>query len=377
MNIPFNTMTPVGNEEKYLVESLRSGRWCGRGPMTLALEKLAREKCGAKHAFFVTSCTSAMEVACLVANLKPGDEVIIPSFGFVSAANAVLLTGAKPVFADIDASTWNLSRATVEKCLTEKTKAVLSVHYAGSSAGVEDIRKLCLEKNFFFIEDAAQSFGAKRNGKPIGSTPWATCFSLHETKNVSCGEGGFIMTDSDDLAHKIEIVIEKGTNRQRFFRGQIDKYTWVERGGSYIASDLLAAVALAQMEKLDEITARRQQLEKKYKSELQKFSDKIQWQVLPANVETNGHIVAFTVAMEIRDKVLTELKASGVGAVFHYIPLHDAPYAQETGLAPDHVLPNSTHLSESLIRMPIYYSLTDSQLEEVLKITQEILVNNL
>lgn len=370
-------MGSVGNEEKYLLESLRSGKWSGRGPKTLAIEKLIKEKCNAKHAFFVTSCTSALEVSCLVAGLRPGDEVIIPSFGFVSAANAVLAAGAKPIFADIDEKTWNLSRKTVEHHITPKTKAVITVHYAGSSEGVEELKKLCNENNVFFIEDAAQSLGAYRNGQPIGATSGTLCFSLHETKNISCGEGGFVLTDNDHLAEKIEIIIEKGTNRQRFFRGQVDKYTWVERGSSYVASDLLAAIALAQIEKMEEITAKRISIEKKYREGLSKFNKSILWQSVSHEITTNGHIAGFLMDPQKRDKVLQELKDNGVMALFHYIPLHDSPYAKEHGFDPSKDLPNTRKVSESLVRLPIYFSMKDSDVEKVIQITSQVLTNNL
>lgn len=372
--IPFNVPSPVGSEEKYLLEVLKSGKWCGRGPKTLALEALAKEKCQVKHVFFVTSCSSALEVGCLLAGVKPGDEVILPSFGFVSAANAVVMTGAKPVFADIDPKTWNISLESIKKVYTSKTKAILTVHYAGSSAHTDEIRKFCEDKNLFLIEDAAQSLGAKRGSKPIGGTRWVTCFSLHETKNINCGEGGFIMTDSDDLAQRIEIIIEKGTNRQKFLRGQVDKYTWVDRGGSYVASDFLAAIALAQLEQMEAITARRVEIYKKFKTGLKDFNNII-WQEIPRDVEANGHIAAFLVDPKIRDSVLRALKEKGVAAMFHYVALHDSPYAKEHGLY-NTELPHTREVSESLVRLPIYYSMTNSQVEEIIKTTKEVLKAN-
>jgi dTDP-4-amino-4,6-dideoxygalactose transaminase len=377
MNIPFNFSTVVGNEEKYLLEALHSGKWSGRGPKTLALEKLAQSQCQVKHAFFVTSCSSALEVSCLAAGLKPGDEVILPSFGFVSAANAIVMTGAKPVFADIDIHTWNISVETVLPLINSKTKAILPVHYAGSSAHTDELREICKSKNLFLIEDAAQSLGSKRDGKPIGSTPWTTCFSLHDTKNVACGEGGFVMTDDDELAQKIEIMIEKGTNRQKFFRGQVDKYTWVERGSSYIASDLLAAVALGQMEKTAVITEKRIQIEKRFREALREFNGKIQWQKIPSNIVANGHIAAFVVPVQSRSQILFDFKEKGIAALFHYVPLHDAPYASEKGYMPKKDLLNSRKISEGLVRLPLFYSMTDEHVEYICQSAKEILKNNL
>jgi dTDP-4-amino-4,6-dideoxygalactose transaminase len=373
MTIPFNKMTVVGNEEKYLLEALHSGKWCGRGSKTLALEKLVKEKCQAKHAFFVTSCTSALEISTLISKIEPGDEVILPSFGFVSAANAVVLRGARPVFADIDLSTWNISLSEVEPLITPKTRAILPVHYAGSTAGIEDLRAVCQAKGIFLIEDAAQSLGAKRGGHPVGSTPWTTCFSLHETKNISAGEGGLIMTDSDELAGRIEIQIEKGTNRQKFFRGQVDKYTWVDRGSSYIASDLLAAVALAQMERLEQITAKRTQLLKIYRETLAEFDGLIHWQELPKGIETNGHVAAFRVNPAIRGVIIKSLRDQGVEATFHYVPLHDSPFAKEQGLLPKTDLPNTRAVSEGLVRLPIFFSMSVDQAHEVAKKTADTL----
>ncbi|MDZ4677839.1 MAG: dTDP-4-amino-4,6-dideoxygalactose transaminase [Oligoflexia bacterium] len=373
MTIPFNKMSVVGNEEKYLLEALHSGKWCGRGPKTIALENLLKEICKVKYVFFVTSCTSALEISCLISNIGPGDEVIMPSFGFVSAANAVVLRGAKPIFADVELDSWNLSARTVAPLLTTKTKAILTVHYAGSSAGIEDLRELCKQNKLFLIEDAAQSLGAKRSGKFIGPTPWTTCFSLHETKNISSGEGGLLMTDSEEIASKVEIQIEKGTNRQKFFRGEIDKYTWVDRGSSYIASDLLAAVALGQVEKLKEITSKRKSFYERYKNGLAEFEGKITWQKTTSDVETNGHVAAFTVDPQVRAKLISQLKEKGIGVTFHYVPLHDAPFAKENGFSPTKDLPNTRLISEGLIRLPIYYSMTEHDVEHVLQTVRSVI----
>lgn len=369
MEIPFYKMAIVGNEEKYLLEALRSGKWSGRGPKTRILEERIKEICGVRHAYFVTSCSSALEVSCLAARLKPGDEVVMPSFSFVSAANAVLTAGAKPVFADVDLETWNLSAETAKAAITARTRAILTIHYGGSTAGVDELRDLCQQKNFFLIEDAAQSLGAKRKGKPVGATPWAACFSLHETKNISSGEGGFITTDSDDLAQKIEIHIEKGTNRQKFLRGQVDKYTWVDRGSSYVASDLLAAVGLGQIEKLDFITERRLEICERYKKGLAALDNIITWQKVPEGVQTNGHVAAFRVEAARRDEVLAALKQAGVQALFHFVPLHDSPYSRENGLAPRVDLPHTRVISDGLVRLPLYHTMTNSQVDVVIEKT--------
>jgi len=366
-------MTTVGNEEKYLIEALRSGNWVGRGPKTLALEKLAASSCKAKHAFFVTSGTAALEVGTLLAQLKPGDEVITPSFAFVSSANAIALRGAKPVFADIDKNLWNITTETVEPLITKKTKAILPVYYGGSSAGADELRSLCKKHNLFFIEDAAQALGSKRDGKPIGSSEYVTCFSLHATKNLSSGEGGLVMTDSDEIAKKIEIQIEKGTNRQQFFRGQIDKYRWVDIGSSFIASDLLAAVALAQFEKINEITEKRKTICAKVQKSLAKFEGLITWQTVPKNIETNGHASGFVINPEIRDEVLEKYKSLGVQAIFHYVPLHDAPYSKEQGFAPKEDLKNTRTISEGLVRLPVYYSMADEEVDFVISTSEKVL----
>jgi dTDP-4-amino-4,6-dideoxygalactose transaminase len=373
MEIPSNRVTLTGNEEKYLLESLKSGKWSGRGPKTLALEKLSAKVCEAKHSFFVTSGTAAIEIGCLLAKLKPGDEVITPSFAFVSSANAIALRGAKPVFADVDRDTWNISRETIEPLITKKTRAILPVYYGGSAAGSEGLKEICREKKLFLVEDAAQALGAKLGGKPVGSSDYVSCFSLHDTKNITSGEGGLVMTDSDDLAKKIEIVIEKGTNRQQFFRGQVDKYRWVDMGSSYIASDLLAAVALAQFEKINEITEKRRSICTKIRKGLEIFDGKISWQVIPKNIQTNGHVSAFTIDPKIRDEVLKKLKASGVQGIFHYVPLHDSPYAKEAGYTTEKDLKNTRYISEGLIRLPVFYSMTDNEVEFVIEKTSKVL----
>lgn len=370
--IPFNWPKALGNEEKYLLEALHSGKWCGRGAKTLALEKRAKEITKAKHCFFVTSCTSALELSCLVAGIKEGDEVILPSFGFVSAANAVVLRGGRPVFADIDLDTWNLSLETVEPLVSKKTKAIITVHYAGSGAGVEELREVCERRGVFLIEDAAQSLGAKRNGAVIGPTPWTTCFSLHETKNIVCGEGGLIMTDDEDLAGRLEIQIEKGTNRQKYFRGQVDKYTWVDVGSSYIASDLLAAVALAQLEKIEEITRRRLEIYNRYREGLDTMGGKLRWQSFPAGIQHNGHIAAVCMNPKIRPEALKQIRESGVEAAFHYVPLHDAPFAKENGFVPEQDLPNTRLISDGLIRLPLWYGMSDQQVNRVMEVVGNV-----
>jgi dTDP-4-amino-4,6-dideoxygalactose transaminase len=373
MNIPFSKISCVGNEEKYLLESLQSGKWSGRGPKTLALEKLVTQLCEVKHAFFVTSGTAALEIGALLARLQPGDEVITPSFAFLSSANAIALRGAKPVFADIDKNLWNITVETVEPLITKKTKAILPIYYGGSSAGADDLRKLCKERNLFFIEDAAQALGGKRNGKPIGSSDDVACFSLHDTKNVSSGEGGLITTDSDELAKRIEILIEKGANRQQFFRGQIDKYRWVDIGSSYVGSDLLAAIALAQFERLAEVTEKRKIICSKLKNGFQKFEGKLQWQNIPTNIETNGHLCAFVIDPKIRDQVLSKLKVKGVIATFHYVPLHDAPFAKEMGFDTSKDLVNTRYISEGLIRLPVFYSMNGQEIDYIIDKTSQIL----
>ncbi|MCC6277737.1 MAG: dTDP-4-amino-4,6-dideoxygalactose transaminase [Oligoflexia bacterium] len=376
MKIPFNRPVPVGNEEKYLIESLNSQKWSGRGPKTIQLEKLFKEKTHSKHAFFVTSCSSALELSCLLSGIGPGDEVILPSFGFVSAANAVILRRAKPVFADIDLNTWNLSAATVEPLIGSKTKDILTVHYGGSTAGVDDLRKICESRKIFFIEDAAQSLGASRGKLPVGPTPWTSCFSLHDTKNISSGEGGIIATDSAELASRIEIMIEKGTNRQKFFRGEVDKYTWVDVGSSYVASDLLAAVGLAQLEKLEIITQRRMAIYQQVREALGDFGGRISWQQFPKEIIPNGHVLAFRVDTERRDQILSDLKSHGISATFHYVPLHEAPFAKAIGVDQSS-LQNTFKVSYGLVRLPIFYDMTDKECAYLIEKTRSVLESRL
>jgi dTDP-4-amino-4,6-dideoxygalactose transaminase len=373
VKVPFSRPAIVGNEEKYIVEALHSPKWCGRGSKTLELEALVKKTLDVKHAFFLTSCSAALEVSCLLSDVGPGDEVIVPSFGFVSAANAVALRGAKPVFADIEMDTWNISARTVRPLITPKTKAVIMVHYNGLAAGVDELRELCREKSLFLIEDAAQSLGAKMNGAFIGPTPWTACFSLHDTKNLTSGEGGLLVTDSEELAGRIEILIEKGTNRQRFFRGQVDKYTWVDIGSSYIGADLLAAVGLAQLEKISEITDRRRQIWATYSRMLENFRPKVILQTEIAGFETNGHVAGFLVDTERRGEILSQLQSEGVGATFHYVPLHDSPYAKKLGSTGSFDLPNTRRVSEGLIRLPIFYSMTEAEVQFVTNKTAEVL----
>lgn len=377
MKIPYSRPAIIGNEEKYVMETLQSGKWSGRGLRTTGLESLVRNMFSVKHAFFVTSGTSALEVGAILSGVGSGDEVIVPSFGFTSTVNCIVGRGATPVFADIDPETWNLSVETVEPLITPKTKALVPIHYAGSVSGIQGLRDLCAKNEIFLIEDAAQSVGARWKGRPVGSTQDVTCFSLHDTKNVAAGEGGLVCTDNDDLALRAEIIIEKGTDRQKFLRGQVDKYSWVDYGSSYVASEILASVALAQIEKLNLITERRVQIWNHYKDVLGSFEGRISFQSFDEGVEHNGHIFGFCVPVEKRDAILADLNASGVGATFHYVPLHSSSYSKKMGWMPGRSLPHTDNLSNSLIRLPIYWSLREPEVHWVSEMTRKILNHHL
>jgi dTDP-4-amino-4,6-dideoxygalactose transaminase len=299
----------------------------------------------------------------MVMDIGPGDEVIMPSFNFVSSANAVVRQGARPVFADIDMGTFNLDPEQIEARITPATRGIVPVHYAGQGCHMDVINELAHAHNLWVVEDAAQGVGALYDGQYLGTIGNAGCYSFHVTKNIICGEGGAFLTNDDELARRAEIVSEKGTNRSAFLRGEVDKYTWVDVGSSFIISDLLAALALAQLERVEEITARRVTIWQRYYDELGPLSEtgKIILPKLDPKATINGHIFAFCTAdPQRRDELLQGLKEKGIGATFHYVPLHSSPFARRHF---DEIpsLPVTDLVSASLVRLPIYPDLTDEE----------------
>lgn len=361
-------------EEAAILEVLRTGNVGGDGAQCKAAEAYMRERFGVKHALLTTSCTHAMELALMACGIGPGDEVILPSFTFTSTANVIVRQGAKPVFAEIEEATFNLDPADIEHRISPRTRVIMPVHYAGIGCRMNEIMDLARRYGLLVIEDAAQGVGAKYNGQWLGAIGTAGCYSFHVTKNVTCGEGGALLTNDDQLAERAEIIREKGTNRSQFLRGQVDKYTWVDWGSSFVLSDLLAAVLLQQLRKMDEINAKRRAIWEYYYHRLEELAleGQIILPTLDPLAESNWHIFAIRTDLARRDKVLAALRARGIGATFHYIPLHSSPYGRRMWGYTAEDLPITGRVSASLIRLPIYPDLTLQEQEYIIDSLYEI-----
>jgi dTDP-4-amino-4,6-dideoxygalactose transaminase len=355
-SIPFHKPFTDHQELQAIGRVIDHGILRGDGPVSKRVQQVIAKDIKASHVFFTTSCTHALEMAIMCLELKPGDEIILPSFTFVSTANAVLIHGGTPVFADIVPGTLNIDPHDVAKKITSRTRAIIPVHYAGVSIDFDALRDVIGNRDILIIEDAAQGVDAFYKGQALGTIGDIGCYSFHDTKNITCGEGGAFVTNSEQIARKAEIIREKGTNRSAFLRGEVDKYTWINTGSSFIQSDILAALLEVQWSKRHQIKAMRKQIWERYETALQPFVDRnlLKLPVIPEHCETNYHIFfVTTTSLEVRDSLLTQLKTSGIQASFHYVPLHNSPFGKS--LNPLHpALPNTEFLSDTLIRLPIY-----------------------
>ena len=344
----------------------------GDGPIGRKVEGRLASMLGAHRVLLTTSCTHALELALLALGIGPGQEVICPSFTFVSSANAALRVGARPVFADIDERTLGLDPQDVERRLTSRTAAIIPVHYAGVAPDMQALSEIARRRGLRVVEDAAQGLAASYRGRPLGTLGDAGCFSFHETKNVSCGEGGALAISDPDLARRAEIAREKGTNRAAFFRGEVDKYTWVAEGSSYVLSDVLAAILDAQLDKLPEIQARRAAIVARYRAELAGWAGAGRVR-LPAELperEPNHHIFYLLYPdTAARDRALAALRARGVMATFHYVPLHSAPHGRSLGPQPE--LPVTDRVAGTLLRLPLHPRLQDDEVERVIETVRQ------
>jgi dTDP-4-amino-4,6-dideoxygalactose transaminase len=374
MQIPFNRPYLTGNEIRYMEDVLHSlsegGHVSGDGKYTKLVQDFFQSKFGARKVLMTTSCTSALELATRLLDLNLNDEVIVPSYTFSSTVNPVLLAGAKPVFADIQDNTLNIDPADIRKKITPKTRAIYPVHYGGVSCAMDEIMEIAQDHDLKVVEDAAQGVNAKYKGKYLGTIGDFGCYSFHETKNYVCGEGGALLINSDDpnVIERAEIIREKGTNRSKFHRGEVDKYTWVDVGSSYLPSDLLAAFLYAQLEKLDEIQNMRMNVWNAYYSVLKLFEDegKIRLPVVPDYAEHNAHLFYVLFHNEqVRDRVMNQLKEKGILAVFHYIPLHSAPMGLGLGYKKED-LPVTEEMSGRLLRLPMYAGLIKSNIDYII-----------
>ena len=369
--IYFNNPPFVGNELEYVRQAIDNQKICGDGPFTKKCSQWIESKTGTSKALLTTSCTHATEMAALLLDIKPGDEVIMPSYTFVSTADAFVLRGAKAVFVDIRPDTMNIDENLIENAITEHTKAIVPVHYAGVSCEMDKITELALKYNLKIVEDAAQGLLSTYKGKMLGTIGDFGCYSFHETKNYSMGEGGALLIRDPNYIEKAEIIREKGTNRSKFFRGQIDKYTWVDAGSSYLPSDLNAAYLWAQLEQADKIFDNRMKTWNLYYellTDLQK-QGVISLPVVPENCAHNAHMFYIKAKdLDERTHLIGFLKEQGILAVFHYIPLHTAPAGKKFGVfcGEDRY---TTKESERLVRLPMYYGLEE---EKVVYIANKI-----
>jgi dTDP-4-amino-4,6-dideoxygalactose transaminase len=344
----------------------------GDGPIGRKVEARLSQMLGARRVLLTTSCTHALELALLALGIGPGQEVVCPSFTFVSSANAALRVGARPVFADIDERTLGLDPTDVERRLTPRAAALIPVHYAGVAPDMQALLEIAGRRRLRVIEDAAQGLAASWRGRPLGTLGDAGCLSFHETKNLSCGEGGALVVSDPELARRAEIAREKGTNRAAFFRGEVDKYTWVAEGSSYVLSDVLAAILDAQLDKLPEIQARRAAIVARYRAGL------TDWAAgrgvrLPAELAeraSNHHIFYLLYPDGAgRDRSMAALRARGVMATFHYVPLHSAPHARSLGPQPQ--LPVTDRVASTLLRLPLHPRLADDDVERVIEAVRQ------
>ena len=367
MKINFNIPPVVGNEEVYIRDAIKLRKICGDGTYTKSCDKWLEEKSGAKKVLLTTSCTHALEMAALLIDVKAGDEVIMPSFTFVSTADAFILRGATAVFVDIRPDTMNIDESLIEAAITKRTKAIAPVHYAGVSCEMDVIMDIARRHGLKVVEDAAQGILSTYKGKPLGTIGDYGCYSFHETKNLSMGEGGAILLNDESSIEQAEIIREKGTNRSKFFRGEIDKYTWVAAGSSYLPSELNAAYLYAQLQKAEEINNDRMQSWNLYYEMLKPLKDRgaIELPTVPQHCKHNAHMFYLkTDNLNVRTRLLEYLKANGIGAVFHYVPLHSSPAGIKYGrfVGEDKY---TTRESERLVRLPMYYGLSKEQIEFV------------
>jgi dTDP-4-amino-4,6-dideoxygalactose transaminase len=361
--IPFNKPFIAGKELYYIAQAVAFGNIGGDGHFTQKCSALLEERFGIHKVLMTPSCTAALEMAAMLCNLGPGDEVIMPSFTFVSTANAVVRLGAKPVFVDIRPDTLNIDDSLIEEAITDRTKAIFPVHYAGIGCEMDRIMAIARKYDLWVVEDAAQGVNSFYNGEALGSIGHLGCYSFHETKNYICGEGGALCINDPELIERAEIIRDKGTNRKQFFRGQVDKYTWVDVGGSYVPSEICCAFLYGQLELFDEISARRREIYQAYRKLLKPLeaAGALRLPHIPEDCASNYHM--FYVLVEdqsTRDALLEYLADKDLHAVFHYVPLHTSPMGATFGYEHGH-FPLTEQLSGRLVRLPFYHEISDAE----------------
>jgi dTDP-4-amino-4,6-dideoxygalactose transaminase len=375
--IPFNKPYLSGKETDYITEAVASGKISGDGIFTKKCHQYFEEKLGLRKALLTTSCTDALEMAALLIDIQPGDEVIMPSFTFVSTANAFVLRGATIIFADSGRDNPNMDCSMLETLITPKTKAIVPVHYAGVACNMDEIMALAIKFNLFVVEDAAQAIDSYYQGKdgvkrPLGSIGHLAAFSFHETKNIISGEGGMLAINDEQFVTRAEIIREKGTNRSSFFRGEVDKYGWVDVGSSFLPSDIIAAFLYAQLENLDKIQRKRKEIWETYWDGLKELEDQgyLKLPALSSSATNNGHMFYIVCRnLEERTDLISSLRDNGIQAVFHYLSLHKSPFYKPRHDGREMV--HSDHFTDCLLRLPLYYELTRDDLALIIKVINE------
>ncbi len=378
LKIPFNKPYMTGKELGYIAQAHAVGHLSGDGMFTKRCSEWLEQRKGCKKALLTHSCTAALEMAAILANLGPGDEVIMPSYTFVSSANAFALRGATPVFVDIRPDTLNIDETLIEAAITSKTKAIVPVHYAGVACEMDVIMNIARRHHLLVIEDAAQGIMATYKDQPLGSIGHMGCLSFHETKNIMAGEGGALLVNDVQLVQRAEIIREKGTNRSQFFRGQVDKYTWCDLGSSFLPGELITAFLWAQMQAADDITQKRHILWQQYHQTLAPFEHAglVRRPMVPNQCQHNAHMYFLLLPnLEKRTHFIAALSAKGIGSVFHYVPLHSAPAGKRYGRVHG-AMSNTDALSDRLVRLPMWVGL-DENINQVIDVIGHTLTSGM
>lgn len=373
-NIPFNKPFLTGKEAHYMYQAVYTGKLSGNGVFTKKCQQFFEEKFGFKKAIMTTSCTDALEMAAILCDVKPGDEVIVPSYTFVSSALAFVRQGARIIFADSCENNPNIDADKIEALITKKTKVIVPVHYAGVACDMDKIMDIANRHNIFVVEDAAQAIDSYYKGRPLGSIGHFGCFSFHETKNVTAGgEGGLLSVNDERFIRRAEIIWEKGTNRAEFFRGMVNKYGWVDTGSSFLPAEINSAFLLAQLENLDIIQNRRREIWQHYYEGLKPLADKgyLGLPDMPDYATNNAHMFyMFFPSLDVRTEFIARMKELGIGAVFHYLSLHQSDYYRtECHDIPN--LPNCDKFADCLVRLPMFYELTNNEESYIIKSIKE------
>ena len=375
ITIPFNKPHLTSKEAHYMYQAVAEGKLSGNGAFTKRCQQFFEERYGFKKCLLTTSCTDALEMAAILCDIQPGDEVIVPSYTFVSSALAFVRAGAKIIFADSMAENPNIDAETIESLITPRTKVIVPVHYAGVACDMDRIMEIAEKHNLIVVEDAAQAIDSYYKGRPLGSIGHLSAFSFHETKNIIAGEGGMLCINDERFIRRAEIIWEKGTNRAEFFRGEVNKYGWVDTGSSFLPSEVIAAFLWAQLEHLDEIQARRKHLWELYNTCLSPLTSnllpKLALPVIPSYATNNAHMFYLVCnSLEERTALIKHLKDNGVLAVFHSLSLHSSPYYQEKH--DGRALPECDRYANCLVRLPMYYDLQDEEVINICKLIKDI-----